>query len=56
MEGPRVKLLRDLNDFVLRDRIGSGLLNVTDFDVLEISAGHQSILFAALNERNGGTA
>jgi hypothetical protein len=44
--GPRIILLRELNYLGLRDKIGTGLAAVTNFDVFKISAGHRSILYA----------
>src|SRR6516164_363662 len=42
MEWPRVIPLGELNDFVLRDKIGPSLAAVTNFKLFKISAGHRS--------------
>jgi hypothetical protein len=35
MERPRIKLLSELNDLVLGDKIGSSLAGVSDFEVFK---------------------
>jgi hypothetical protein len=46
VEGPRVVLLGELNNFGLGDKIRAGLAAVANFDVFKMPAGHRSILRA----------
>jgi len=51
MEGPRVELFCDLNDFGLGDEIGTRLAAIPNFKIFKVSAANRSILYTRVERR-----